>query len=384
MYDRKLSLPLSDSETCFLWGPRQTGKSTLLKKLFPASHRYDLLMSDVFGRLVNRPSLLREECLALPPAVAARPIIIDEVQKVPALLDETHWMIENSGLRFILCGSSARKLRRGAANLLGGRAIRYELHPLLASEIPDFSLERALNHGMLPRHYPSGSPGRLLQSYVGDYLKEEIVAESLVRKIPAFARFLEVAALTNGGILNYANVASECGVSAPTVREYYQILVDTLVGFQLPAFRRRAKRRLIQAPRFFLFDVGVVAALTRRGLVESGSPLFGQAFEHFLALEVRSHASYSELFYPMSYWRTTNGAEVDLVLGDAEIAIEFKSSPTIRSRHMKGIRTFKEEHQARRYLVISQDPSPRRTTDGVEILPWQVFLDQLWAGDILS
>jgi uncharacterized protein len=384
MYDRKLSLPLSANETCFLWGPRQTGKSTLLKSLFPTSHRYDLLLSDVYGLLMNRPALLREECLALPPEIAARPIIIDEVQKIPALLDEVHWLIENAGLRFILCGSSARKLKRGASNLLGGRAIRYELHPLLVSEIPDLSLTRALNHGMLPRHYMSAAPRRLLQSYVGDYLREEIVAEALIRKVPAFARFLEVAAHSSGELLNHTNVASECGVSAPTVREYYQILIDTLVGFQLPAFRRRVKRRLIQAPRFHLFDVGVTAALCRRGAVEEGSPLFGQAFEQLLTTEVRSHAAYSEIFYPMSYWRTAAGAEVDLVLGDAEVAIEIKSSPTVRDRHLKGIRAFKEEHLARRYLVVSQDPRPRRTGDGIDILPWRVFLEQLWGGGVME
>ena len=259
--------------SCFLWGPRQTGKSTLLKALFPKSRRYDLLLSTEYRRLVLKPSLLREECLAGLQSGNADDslVIIDEVQKVPELLDEVHWLIENHGLRFILCGSSARKLKRGGGNLLGGRAVRYELYPLVFPEIPDFSLQRAANSGLLPPIYPSDSPDALLRSYVGDYLQEEIAAEALTRNIPAFSRFLEVAALSNGELINYSNIASECGVSPPTVKEYYQILVDTLVGFYLPAFTKKVKRRVIRAPKFYLFDPGVVAHLARRGPVSPGS-----------------------------------------------------------------------------------------------------------------
>jgi len=252
MYHRIQKLPLSANETCFLWGPRQTGKSTLLQTLFPDSLQYNLLLSEIYERLLRNPGLIREECLAagLDRQTQKQPIVIDEVQKIPPLLDEVHWLIENRGLRFILCGSSARKLVRGQANLLGGRGVRYELYPLVYPEIPAFDLNKALNAGLIPRHYDSPHPQRLIQGYVGDYLKEEIVAEALIRNVPAFSRFLEVASMSNGQIVNYTNIASECGVSSPTVKEYFQILEDTLIGRFLPAFRKRRKRRLVGSPRF--------------------------------------------------------------------------------------------------------------------------------------
>ncbi len=386
MYKRILDLALASSESCFLWGPRQTGKSTLLHALFPAARRYDLLLSDQYQRLTIHPALLREECLAagLEGGSQTTPIIIDEIQKIPSLLDEVHWLIEHRGLRFVLCGSSARKLKRGHGNLLGGRAVRYELHPLVYPEIPDFSLGKALNAGLIPRHYQSKVPRRLLQSYVGDYLREEIAAEALTRNVPAFGRFLEVAALSNGELINYQNIASECGVSAPTVKTYFQILEDTLIGRFLPAYRQRAKRRLVGAPKFYFFDLGLVAHLTRRGTVETGSELFGRAFEHFLFMEITAHCSYSELFYPLTYWKTASGFEVDFILGAGEIAVEVKSAALVRARHLKGIRAFKEEHRARRYIVVSTDPQPRQTEDGIDIVPWRDFLDQLWAGDLIS
>jgi predicted AAA+ superfamily ATPase len=386
MYRRILNLPLSASETCFLWGPRQTGKSTLLKTLYPNAKRYDLLLSDQYQRLLLQPGLIREECLAigLEAENQTSPIIVDEVQKIPILLDEIHWLIENRKLRFILCGSSARKVKRGRGNLLGGRAVRYELHPLVYPEIPNFSLERALNAGLLPRHYQSSNPHQLLQAYVGDYLKEEIAAEALTRNIPAFSRFLQIASLSNGELTNYNNIASECGVSAPTVKEYFRILEDTLVGRMLPAFRKRAKRRLIGAPKFFFFDIGIVAHLTRRGKVKPGSELFGRAFEHLIYMELTAHSGYSEVNYPIAYWKTASGFEVDFVLGEHEIAVEVKSTDMVTNKQLKGIRAFKEEYQARRYIVVSMDTNPRRTEDGIEILPWQVFLDRLWANQITN
>jgi uncharacterized protein len=385
MYLRLQTLPLSDEETCFLWGPRQTGKSTLLKALFPEATRYDLLLSDTYQRLLRRPELLREECEAagLDSHSQKSPIIVDEIQKLPVLLDEVHWLIENRGLRFILCGSSARKLRRGHANLLGGRAVRYELHPLVFPEVPDFSLTKALNAGMIPRHYNSSQPNRLIQSYVGEYLKEEIVAEAVTRNIPAFNRFLEIAALSNGEIVNYTNIARDCGVSSPTVKEYFQILEDTLVARHLPAFQKRQKRRLITSPKFYFFDLSPVIHLTRRQKVLPGSELFGRAFEHYLFMEITAHSAYSERFYPIFYWRTASGFEVDFILGEHEIAIEVKSTELANDAHLKGLRRFREEHKVRKTLLISRDTAPRQTSDGIEILPWHTFLEQLWAGEII-
>jgi len=311
------------------------------------------------------------------------PIIIDEIQNIPDLMDEIHWLIENKGLRFVLCGSSARKLKRGHANLLGGRAVRYDMHPLVFPELHDFSLIKALNTGLIPRHYDSRNPNRLIQSYVGDYLKEEIVSEAATRNIPAFSRFLEVAAISNGEILNYSNIARECGVSNPTVKEYFQILEDTLIGRQLPAFRKRRKRRLVTSPKFYFFDMAPVIYLTRRGRVEPGSELFGRAFEHYMNMEIVAHASYSGLYYPISYWRTSSGFEVDFVIGDNEIAIEAKSTEMANRDHLKGLRRFKEEHKVRRSILVSLDPKPRKTEDEIEILPWKVFLENLWGGDII-
>lgn len=385
MYRRIQKLKLSSQETCFLWGPRQTGKSTLLRMLFPQAIRYDLLLSTEYQRLLREPSIVREECLAagINQSTQHSPVIIDEIQKLPALLDEVHWLKENKGLRFILCGSSARKLKRGHANLLGGRAIRYELYPLVFPEVPNFSLTKALNSGLIPRHYDSAKPKRLIQSYVGDYLKEEVVAEALTRNVPTFGRFLEVAALSNGEILNYTNIARECGISSPTVREYFQILEDTLIGRQLPAFRKRKKRRLITSPKFYFFDLSPVIYLTRRSKVVPGSELFGRAFEHYIWMEIVANSSYSELFYPISFWRTTSGFEVDFVLGDHEIAIEVKSTQLANATHLKGLRRFKEEYSVRQSILVSLDSKPRKTQDQIEILPWRVFLERLWSGKVI-
>lgn len=383
MYKRLETLAMSSEESCFLWGARQTGKSTLLKNLFPGALYFDLLLSGEYRRFMANPGLIREECngAGLTKDAQEWPVIIDEVQKVPELLDEIHWLIVNMGLRFVLCGSSPRKLKRNHANLLGGRALRYELFPLTYPEIDNFSLDRALNHGLLPRHYDSNHPEKLLQAYVGDYLQEEIASEALSRNIPAFNRFLEVAAISNGEMVNYHNIARDCGITSPTVKSYFTILEDTLIGRFIPAYRKRVKRKLIHAPKFYFFDIGLTGHLTRRGKVEQGSELFGKTFEHFISLEVIAHSSYSGKNYPISYWRTTSGFEVDLILGENDVAIEIKSSSLIHTGHLKGLRAFKEEYKGK-YLIVSNDPRKRMTDDGIIIMPWQNFLDDLWANKI--
>lgn len=259
-----------------------------------------------------------------------------------------------------------------------------ELFPLTFAEIPEFDLSRALNHGLLPRHYLSSRPGRLLSAYVGDYLKEEIADESITRNFPAFSRFLEAAALSNGELVNYKNIASECGVSAPTVKGYFSIAEDTLIGRFLPAYRKEAKRRTISAPKFYFFDVGITGSLTHRGPVEQGSPLFGTVLEQFIINEIFAHAQYSELFYPCAFWRSASGYEVDCILGDHEVAIEVKSSTMVRPRHYKGLLAFMEEHKVKKTIVVSLDPSPRRTQNGIDILPVKEFLTRLWDGRIMG
>ncbi len=298
-------------------------------------------------------------------------------------MDEIHWLITNTKHSFILCGSSARKLKRGGANLLGGRALRYELFPLVSAEIPDFDLIRALNHGLLPRHYLAEDVKGLHEAYVGDYLREEIAAEALTRNIAGFARFLEVAALSNGEMINFHNIARECGVSLPTAKAYFQILEDTLLGRFLPAYRKKMKRRVIRSPKFYYFDVGIVNFLLKRGRMEAGGEIFGKAFEHFIFQELTAHREYTKLQYPLSFWRTSSGIEVDFVLGDAEIALEVKGTREVQPHQLKGLLGFQEECRPRRSIVVSLDPRPRRSGD-IEILPWPIFLQELWSGKIMG
>ncbi len=350
MYLRKQIFEGAGDESLFLWGARQTGKSTLLKKLFPDSLWFDLLLSDVFERLQKNPSQLREIVLSKP---VGQTVVIDEIQRIPALLNEAHWLIVNRNSRFILSGSSPRKIIRNGANLLGGRALRYELYPLISQEIPDFDLLRALNNGLIPRHYLAANPQKLISAYIGNYLRDEIIAEARIRNIGSFSHFLESAAFSNGEIVNYTNIASECGVSAPTVREYFQILVDTLTGRFLPSFQKKPKRRVILAPKFYYFDVGIANYLIKRGQIMEGSEAFGKAFEHFIYQEIYAHSSYSGINYPVSYWRTASDIEIDFVLGDHEVAIEVKSTKNANSRHLRGLKAFAEEYSIKKSILIS-------------------------------
>ncbi len=264
MIIRKLNFLDADGDSLFLFGARQTGKTTLLKQLFPQSRYYDLLKSDEYERLSRSPKLLREELQDCPEGTL---IIIDEVQKLPILLDEVHWLMTNCELRFILTGSSARKLRRGGVNLLGGRALLYNFYPLVSDELGDeFDIDRAVNNGMIPRHYLVQDATRRLGGYVGLYLQAEISQEAVVRNLPSFNRFLEAAALTSGEMLVYSNIAADCGISSVTVKAYFELLVDTLFGYFVPAYTKTVKRKLIQAPKFYLFDVGVTNYLLHRGL----------------------------------------------------------------------------------------------------------------------
>lgn len=380
MFKRLQKFETLGQESCFLWGPRQTGKSTLLKNLFPAAPYYDLLLANEFQRLTRNPSLLREELLAM--KLKNQPVIVDEVQKMPTLLDEIQWLIVNKKISFILCGSSARKLKRTGANLLGGRALRYELFPLVSREIPDFDLIRGLNHGFLPRHYLAENPVRMLEAYIGDYLREEIAAEALTRNVPAFARFLEVAAFSNGEVVNYNNIARECGINATTVKEYFQILFDTLVGFSVPSYRKNPKRRTVLAPKFYYFDLGIANFLLKRGEIAAGSEIFGRAFEHFIFQEILAHSHYSGQNYTISYWRTSSGFEVDFILGEHDIALEVKGVPEVQPHHLKGLKAFNDEYKPKKSIIVSLDKKPR-TAGGINILPIKDFLEQLWTGKIL-
>lgn len=380
MLERILKLEEARDESLFLWGSRQTGKSTLLRMLFPDARVYDLLKSDVRMALQMRPALLREECELLDEGEL---VIIDEVQKVPTLLDEVHWLIENKGLRFILSGSSTRKLRRGGVNLLGGRALRKTLFPLVSAEIPNFDLDRALNHGMLPQHYLKDNPTMRIQSYIGDYLQQEIVEEAIVRRLDSFTRFLQVAALSNSEIVNFTNIAQDCGISSKTVKEYFTILEETMLGFNVPSYSKVIKRRVIQSPKFYYFDVAIPNHLLHRVPLQRGTDVYGHALEHLVIQELRAYLSYRRPDWSLSYWHTLdNRYEVDAVIGQAEVAVEVKASTNVSLSDFKGLKAFGEEFPEAKLYLLSMEERPRKVNN-VEVWPVEQFLQRLWSGKVL-
>ena len=379
-FHRLLTMDLPPGRSAFLWGARQTGKSTFLRERFPDSVYVDLLDADTVLRLGARPTRLGEE-LQSAPAALAHPVIIDEVQKAPGLLDEVHRLIETRGLSFVLCGSSARKLRRAGVNLLGGRAWRFEMFPLTWAEIPDFDLLQALNRGLLPGVYSEPRFRRSLAAYVRDYLTQEIVNEGLTRNHAAFTRFFEALRFCHGELLNYAAIARDCGVEAKTVRAYFEILQDTLVGYLIYPFHRRTGRQSISAaPKFYLFDVGVAGQVCGRTLSAAGGAEFGRAFEHFLLLEIIAARSYREMEYPVEFWRTKSGLEVDFVLDRGAVAVEAKAR--VRSGDLRPIRAFVEEFAPRRAIVVTAE-ADRRRVQGIDIMPYHEFLGLLHAGAIV-
>lgn len=365
-------------ESIFLFGARQTGKSTFLRQKFPDAIYIDLLDTSLRGRFSRRPVLLYE---MLCDKLQGTLVIIDEIPEVPELLNEVHRLISEKGIVFILCGSSARKLKRKGYNTLGGRACPVYLFPFVSAELPDFDLQQAVSYGMLPPHYLSKNPRRRLSAYIDVYLKEEIKEEALVRNLNAFQRFLEVAALTDGEMVNYNNIAQDCGVSAKTVAGYFEILEDTLLGFFLPAYTKSAKRRMVQAPRFYYFDVGIANHLTHRYSLVRGTADYGHAFEHLIVQELRAWLSYTESNEQLSYWRTYTGQEVDAVIGDARVAIEIKSVEEVMPRHLKGLKAFAVDFPESRRIIVSLDPMNRRMED-VECIYVLDFLKMLWMGEI--
>ena len=382
-FERLLNIELPPQQSAFLWGPRKTGKTTYLKKRFPHSLVYDFLKTDLFLAISKNPALLREQLSAQNDDALKHPVILDEVQKIPQVLDEVHWLIENKGLRFILCGSSARKLKRGQANLLGGRAWRYEMFPFTSKEVGDFDLLNVLNRGMIPLHYLQNNYRKSLNAYVTDYLKEEVFHEGLTRNVPAFSRFFEAMGYSHGQLTNYSNIARECGVDSKTVKEYYQILVDTLLGAWVTPFKRRQNRQVIgKASKFYLFDVGVAGAVAKRGITEAKGEAFGQAFEHFIFLEMQAHSSYSELGYDIRFWRTKSGLEVDFILGDADVAVEVKGADRVDNRDFKPLSAFIDEYSPRQTYMVCNEKT-RRIHNGVTVIPWREFLNDLWDGKII-
>ncbi len=379
MYRRIFDIENRLDEAMFLFGGRQTGKSTLLKERFPKAVYIDLLKSDVRNRFKQHPEEFRESLLRYPPETL---VIVDEIQKIPDLLDEVHWLMVEKGLWFILSGSSTRKIKKSGANNLGGRAIPETLFPLVSAEIPDFDLERAVQNGMIPRHYAVANARNRMRAYIDLYLKEEIIEEALVQNADEFVRFMEVAAIMDGEILNYENVASDCEVSANTVKAYYKILVDTLLGFEVPAYRKVIKRKLYKAPRFYYFDVGIANHLTKRYHLAPRTPEYGHAFEHLIMQEIAAYLGYTNSDEELTYWHTYENLEVDAVIGDARVAIEIKSKEHIDHDDKKGVTEFAKEHPDTRQIIVSRDRISRRSGD-VDLYYVTDFFKALWAGEII-
>ncbi len=379
MYQRKLILENDNNDSVFLWGARQVGKTTLLESNYPNARYYDLLQSAEFERFFRRPSLLSEE---LATVNEGEIVIIDEIQKVPQLLDEVHSLIHKKQIRFILSGSSPRKLKRIGANLLGGRALKKTLFPLVSAEIPDFDILKAVNNGMLPRHYAVTNPWERFRAYIGVYLNEEIREEAISRKLNSFSRFLEVAAFSNTEMVVYKNISQDCGIDHRTVKDYFELLHDTLIAYLIPGFSATQKRRAILAPKFYFFDVGVANYLSNRKNILQGTEAFGHAFEHLIIQELIAYISYSDSDKAISYWRTSSGYEVDAIIGNGLVAIEIKSSNEVNTRHLKGLKAFKEDFPEARSIVVSMDKNKRILND-VEIFPAVEFLKALWNNEII-
>lgn len=379
MIERKLKIEKELEDSVFLFGARQTGKSTLLRTLFTDSVYIDLLDTSVMTRFKRTPSLLYNVLVEKPEGTL---VIIDEIPEVPELLNEVHRLMSEKGLVFILCGSSARKLKRKGYNTLGGRAYPVYLCPFVSAEIPDFNLNHAINYGMLPSHYLAKNPSKRLAGYIDVYLKEEIKQEALVRNLSAFQRFLEVAAISDGEMINYNNIAQDCGVSANTVAGYFDILEDTLIGYRIPAYSKTIKRRLVQTPRFYYFDVGIVNHLLHRKELVRGTAEYGHAFEHLVIQEIKAWLTYNGNEEQLTFWRTHSGLEVDAVIGDARVAIEIKSVEEVLPRHLKGLKAFAEDYPSARTIIVSLDPFNRHI-DNIECIYVLDFFKKLWSQESL-
>jgi predicted AAA+ superfamily ATPase len=369
--ERVLNLPsLLQKKSHFLFGPRQTGKTSLIRHSLKGVKSYDLLDTSVYLALSQNPGRISQEIEA-----REKIVVIDEIQRLPVLLNEVHRLIEERGIRFLLTGSSARKLRRGGINLLGGRARTKYMHPLTYQELGNqFDLFRAIERGLLPSIYLSDDPRADLQAYTGSYLQQEIVAEGTTRNIPAFSRFLKVAALCNGTIVNFTNVSNDAQVPRTTVYEYFEILKDTLLLYELPAWRKSKKRKPLASSKYYFFDVGVVAAIQGRDF-RPGTSEFGEALETYLMHELVSYSDYIS-GEPLSYWRSTSGFEVDFILGD-HTAVEVKAKENLSASDLKSLRALAEEKKLKRYLCVSLEPR-RRILKDLTLLPLREFLEALW------
>ena len=353
------------SKSLFLFGPRQTGKSSLIANQIQDDVKlsWSLLNARIRRRCQADPGVLRDEIETR--GIHDGLVIIDEIQKVPELLDEVHLLIEETGIRFLLTGSSARRLKEQGVNLLGGRAGKMNLQ-------------------LLPSVFLSDTPDDVLDDYINVYLQEEIAGEGLVRQLPKFERFLEVAALTNAEEINYSNIASDVMMSRGSITEWYGILYDTMIGFSVPPYTKTKKRKAVETERFYYFDVGLVRFLLGLGDIVDTQTEYGKLFETYIAEELSAYIDYNKRKEKLSYWRTRKSSfEVDFVIGD-EVAIETKTTKLVNeNKDLRGLRALKEEGIFKKYIVVSRDSISRTTDDGITLLPWNLFLDWLWNGKII-
>jgi predicted AAA+ superfamily ATPase len=385
---RYFNIDLPPRQSAFIWGARKTGKTTYLRHVFPKALLYDLLQSDIALTFAKAPYIFREELLKKQDLDTNQLVIVDEVQKVPALMDEIHWLIENTGFQFILCGSSARQMKRHGVNMLGGRAWKYHFFPLCFPELPEFDLLKIFNQGTLPSHYLSSQYRKALRAYLEDYLVLEIQAEGIVRNLPAFARFMDTLRFSHGEMLNYSNISRQAGIDAKTVREYFQILVDTLIGYIVLPYRKKVSRDIIsETPKFYLFDVGVASFIKHQQFNDLKGPDAGKALEHYIFTELMAYKNLNDLDFDINYWRTKDKIEVDFILNEGQVALEVKISEVIPPSDLKGLRIFHQEHKPKKSILICQVPRPRRIIEGdfiLDILPVKDFLQALWVGEIVS
>lgn len=371
MYTRSIT---AEDSSFFLFGPRGTGKSLWVRSTFKESNYVDLLEAHTYNLLLVSPEKLSS--LITDPG---QWIIIDEIQKVPALLDEVHRLIEQMRFKFILTGSNSRKLKRTGVNLLAGRALTKYLFPLTCKEIGhDFELHKALTYGTLPIAYTSKTPKKFLKSYVQTYLREEILQESLVRNLASFARFLEAASFSQGQVLNVSSVARDCAVDRKVVEDYFTILEDLLLSIRISCFTKRAKRKVISHSKFYYFDVGVYQTLRPKGILDTPQEIGSAALETLFLQELRALNSYLELNYEIYFWQTSNNVEVDFVIyGERGLkAFEIKRADRVRSDELKGLKLFLSDYpEARAYFLYFGEKE--YLEDGIRILPYEKVLREL-------
>lgn len=368
---------LLEKKSHFLFGPRQTGKSSLIKEEFGDKFPIiNLLKTDVYLRLEQAPWELENMI-----ADNTELVFIDEVQRIPMLLNEVHRLIEEKKIKFLLTGSSARKLKRRNVNMLGGRAWKAEIFPLVSAEIANFDLSRYLLYGGLPAIYLSKYPEHELSAYIDTYLKDEIKAEALIRNLPAFVKFLTASALSSGTIMNYTKMASDLQVAPNTIKEFYSILEDTLIGFHVNPYTFTNKRKVVSSSKFYYFDLGVKNSLALIKDLPNKSEIFGKSFEHFIALEIRAYLSYYNKDLELCFWTTKHHQEVDFIVGN-ELAIEVKAADRINTKHLKGLRVLQEENACKNYCIVCFDQTIEQI-DEIKIYHWKKFLYKLWAHELV-